>query len=101
MNIKKILGNNIRVYRKKAQMTQELLSEELGISAKHLSKIESGQNFISSELLENLYRILNVTPSALFYSPDHDGLDNNSVSQIEGLIDTLARDLKKNIRELL
>ena len=61
------LGINISYYRKLAGMTQEMLSEKIGISRSHLSAIEA-PNLIrpfSLEILFNIANALNVKPSKL------------------------------------
>ena len=42
-----LFGENVRKYRKKNGLTQEQFSEQLGISQKHLSIIETGTQFAS------------------------------------------------------
>ena len=39
-NIPELLGENVRKYRKQAGLTQEELSERLGLTQKHLSVID-------------------------------------------------------------
>jgi transcriptional regulator with XRE-family HTH domain len=51
MDIKVIFGENLKFYRKTKHLSQEQLSEKVDISVKHLSSIERGSNFISSDLL--------------------------------------------------
>ena len=51
-------------------MTQEQLAEKLEISIKHLSTLETGKVFASSELIEKIAEELKVSISALFYTPD-------------------------------
>jgi transcriptional regulator with XRE-family HTH domain len=68
MNVKKILGSNIKKYRKEAGMTQEELAEKAGISSKHLSRIEIGNTFPSSSFIDRISMILNVSLPDLFYS---------------------------------
>lgn len=38
------IGNRIRQYRKSVGLTQEKLSEKIGITPKHLSKLEAGRH---------------------------------------------------------
>ena len=101
--IKRILGQNIRKYRKRASLNQDELAEKLEISPKHLSNIEVGTRFISAKLLERISNILNVSPSALFFSPDIDKKDENFYGTIDRLIseqsDLFVRGLKDKIRE--
>ena len=66
MNIKKELGNRIREIRTAHSLTQEALAEKIGLSAKSLSQIELGNNFVSAETLNLLCQALDVTPKVLF-----------------------------------
>jgi transcriptional regulator with XRE-family HTH domain len=54
MDIKTILGGNLKFYRKAKHLSQEQLSEKVDISVKHLSSIERGLTFVSADLLEKL-----------------------------------------------
>ena len=51
MSIKKNLGNRIREIRVSRSLTQEALAEKINLSAKSLSQIELGNNFVSAETL--------------------------------------------------
>ncbi len=61
-----LLGSNVRKYRKEARLTQEQLAEQLKISQKHLSIIETGTQFASAGLIEKLAETLKVSPAELF-----------------------------------
>ena len=50
----------IRYYRKKAELTQETLSEKLNIEEKSLSRIERGKARPSLDLIVKLYNALHV-----------------------------------------
>lgn len=65
-SIPKLFGRNVQKYRKKAGLTQEQLSERLGVSQKHLSIIETGTQFASASLIGRISEELNVTPGDLF-----------------------------------
>ena len=86
MGIKIVFGNNLHFYRKKKGFSQEKLSEELDISTKHLSDLETGKSFVSAELLENISQVLQVSPSALFYTPEDKSIDETDWSKIEEII---------------
>lgn len=86
MGIKKIFGNNLHSYRKKKGFSQEKLSEALNISTKHLSDLETGKSFVSAELLENISQVLQIPPSALFYTPEEKMIDETDWSKIEEII---------------
>ena len=86
MDVKKIFGKNLHRYRKRNGFSQEKLSETLDISTKHLSDLETGKSFVSAELLENISQVLNISPSALFFTPDEISLDDSDWSKIEDII---------------
>ena len=66
MDIKKSFGKKIKEKRLALGLTQEELAEKIGISAKSLSQIELGNNFVSAENLEAISLALNVSPKSLF-----------------------------------
>ena len=86
MDVKKIFGNNLHIYRKKQEISQEKLSETLDISTKHLSDLETGESFVSAELLENISQVLHISPSALFFTLDEMSVDESDWSKIEEII---------------
>ncbi len=104
MKIKVLFGNNLQSYRKLRNLSQEELAEKLGISVKHLSTLETGKAFASAELIENISITLNVSISALFYSPEDKFIDDSDLSHINIIIEeemmkaTVA--MKKRIYEL-
>ena len=66
MSIKKLFGKKLKEYRIKMDFTQEELAEKIGISAKSLSQIELGNNFVSAETLEAICNALNISPKKMF-----------------------------------
>ena len=85
--IKAVLGANIRLYRKKLDLSQEQLAEKLEITPKHMSTIETGATFVSAELLEKLSQYLLVSVSALFYSVEEVSNDDSHLGKIDQIID--------------
>ena len=65
-SVQKIFGRNVRKYRKLAGLTQEELSEKIGVSQKRLSVIETGTQFASASLIDNLCNVLKISPADLF-----------------------------------
>ena len=86
MNVKEIFGNNIHTYRKAKKWSQEQLAEKVDISIKHLSTLETGKVFASAELIEKIAACLDVSVSALFYSPQEKSLDDSDLRKIEKII---------------
>jgi transcriptional regulator with XRE-family HTH domain len=70
VDIKTFFGANLKLYRKKLQLSQEQLSEKVDISVMHLSKIERGLTFVSADLLERLSDNLEITAAHLFCKPN-------------------------------
>lgn len=66
MDIKKKLGIKIREIRIKHSLTQEALAEKINLSAKSLSQIELGNNFVSAETLDGICSALKINPKTLF-----------------------------------
>lgn len=69
-NICKVLGENIKKYRKSKNLTQNALAEIIGLEVKSLSLIETGKGFVSAKTLEKLVSVLNVSASDLFNCSD-------------------------------
>ena len=60
------LGENIRTYRTKLNLTQELLGEAVGVSAQAVSKWESDSSLPDTALLPQIAAALQVSVDALF-----------------------------------
>lgn len=75
MEIKKSFGKKVKEKRLALSLTQEGLAEKIGISAKSLSQIELGNNFVSAENLEAICVALGVTPRYLFDFQDDEIID--------------------------
>ena len=67
-DIDKNFGKILRDFRIKKGMTQEQLSEKLGISLKYISRIENGNNGVKTQTLINYMNILGITPNTLYAS---------------------------------
>ena len=66
IEVYKDFGTKLRNFRIKNNLTQEQLSEELGISLKYISRIENGINGVKTQTLINYINILGFTPNALY-----------------------------------
>ncbi len=88
MNIKNLFGRKIKEYRKKKNLTQAQLAELVNVDDKHISCIESGKNFPSSDLIERLAVSLEVEPKDLFefyYLQDTEDLKSDINNMLEKL----------------
>lgn len=86
-----LIGARIKELRKKATLSQEQLSERIGIDPKHLSRIELGKSFSSLETLEGIASVFQVELKDLF---DFAHLEAAEIDkkQIEGLLDGLNQE---------
>jgi len=86
MNVKGIFGKNLKYYRKERKLSQEQLSENVDITVKHLSEIERGIVFASSNLMEKLSENLAVPIFAFFLTDNNIYYDNIMLARIEKAI---------------
>lgn len=75
MNVKERIGKNISKYRKLYNLKQSELAELVNISVKHQSRIETGINFPSADLLEKYAEVLKIDVSNLL---NIDAIDTSS-----------------------
>lgn len=99
MNVKDIFGENLKHFRKLKRITQEELSERLGITPNHLSRIENGKSFVTAELLDALCVIFNVSPATFFYTPQEFTGDDSLFTKIDSVIDTELKKLSIHLKE--
>ena len=64
-DIDKKFGKILRDFRVRNKLTQEQLSEKLGISLKYISRIENGNNGVKTQTLINYMNILGITPNTI------------------------------------
>ena len=88
----RLLGQNIQLIRKLKGLTQQELSDQIGINLQSLSKIERGINYPTFETLEKLTEALGVTPNELLAG------ELKSTSHIESdILDFLDREERLNV----
>ena len=88
----RLLGHNIQLIRKLKGLTQQELSDQIGINLQSLSKIERGINYPTFETLEKLTEALGVTPNELLAG------ELKSTSHIESdILDFLDREERLNV----
>lgn len=75
------LGDVIKAAREKSDLTVEALAEKVGVTERHLYRIENNEKKPSYELLHKLIRELSITPDSIFY-PERLSTD----SEVENLI---------------
>lgn len=106
------IGERIKEQRKKCRMTQEQLSEKLGMSKNHLSAIERGVYRVQIETLVMIINCLGCTADDLFFdvidtgykirsnrlSDRIEGLSREEQSRIMAVVETIVESARKYVR---
>ncbi len=73
MDMRLLVGRNLRRARKAKGLTQEQLSERTGVAQQHLSELERGHGNPTVVTLYELAQVLDVTVVMLVSPDDEDG----------------------------
>jgi transcriptional regulator with XRE-family HTH domain len=65
-NIREVLANNIKKYRRKYSFSQDKLAELAGISSQYLATVETCRKFPTPEVLDRLAEALEIETHELF-----------------------------------
>ena len=65
-DIRQVLANNMRKYRKVRGLTQAKLAEKINSATTYITTIETGKKYPSPTMLEKIAKALNVDPPDLF-----------------------------------
>lgn len=78
------IGRRVKIYRKKANLTQAYVAEQLGVSVSYISQIECGRTDVSLKRLDDIANIIHTTIERLIVEPS---INNNmKKTQINELI---------------
>ena len=101
-NIREVLANNIKEYRRKNGFSQDKLSEIAGISSQYLATVETCRKFPTPEVLDRLAEALGIETYELFTvapTPQNE-LEMLRLDIIEEVVKTIkqsfAEESKKN-----
>jgi transcriptional regulator with XRE-family HTH domain len=92
-NLREILANNLKEYRRKLGLSQAKLAEKAGISTQYIAMIELSRQFPTPEVLDRIAAALDIEAYQLFtvsLSPD---------AAMERLHDTLVDNLERVVAE--
>jgi len=101
---KKLLGERIKELRKAKKLSQDKLSEQIGIDPKHLSRIEVGNSYPSLNTLEKIAIALNVEIKEFFEFEHLSGrkdLINNAVKLLKDTDEERIKLISKVIRTIV
>lgn len=104
MEYQQKLGNRIRKIRELANIKQSYMAEKLSISQQQYSALEKGETKVSTERLEKIAELLNVTPEKISKFDEETllrGIENNSFHSSTGnIINHINESHNKEIKEL-
>lgn len=108
--IKKILGNNIRILRLSKGWTQGYLADVLDLTPSFLTLVESGQRGMSLEVVEKVSEIFGIPIASLFidhdyaqgFAEDKSVLRNSELQRLrQRLSDEIQRTINNSIDALM
>ena len=86
-SIKAIIGANIKREREKAGLTQNKLSEMIGLEAKSLSAVECGTSGISIAALIKICNVLSISSDRLLFG----ATEKNDVHELTARLEQLSQ----------
>ena len=86
------LGERIKALRKRANLTQEQLAEEAGVSVNFIGNVERGESAASVKTLRRIAKALGVSLKELFDFSDEDA--NEIIDEIITLLKTRKWDIE-------
>ena len=96
MSIREIFRQNLRYYRKLSGLTQEALSEKIGLNPKYITNIESQSKFPSAETIDAIAEALDIDVEKLFATQ---GCPKNAVNfDKDGFIENLVQGISSEIK---
>ena len=101
IDLKKKFGKKLKELRKKANLSQEVFAEKIGISPRNLSKIETGVTFPNVINIQKISQILNCSEVDLFdfgYYEDSEYLRNEIMSMVKGFNNEQIKKLYRLIK---
>jgi transcriptional regulator with XRE-family HTH domain len=105
-DLRELLAQNIKKYRKIRGLSQESLAEKAGTSTTHIGMIEIGKRFPSTKMLEQIAAALGIDTPELFTTETVVFLTSHNISiermyqDIMGDFEDFRKAVAKRIKEL-
>jgi transcriptional regulator with XRE-family HTH domain len=99
--LRELFGRNIKRYRKIKGFSQAALAEKLDFSTNHISDIETGKYWVSSELLAKLADSLGVKVSTLFAEDIPLEVRDNIRKYLDDVSESLKNSFGKSIEDAI
>lgn len=78
MNVNKKIGDRIRKFRQLADLSQEFVAEEIGMSGGNFGKIERSEIDVNTETLEKLAKLFKIPTSYFFDDRSFTGINEKN-----------------------
>lgn len=78
LNLQRVMGRNIRKYRKMRGYSQTELADKLHVTAAHITQIENGHKALSIVRVRQVADVLTVNVGTLFAEKEPDHMENIS-----------------------
>ncbi|MEC2799057.1 helix-turn-helix transcriptional regulator, partial [Bacillus thuringiensis] len=88
-NFLKLVGENIRILRKKRGLTQEELAERINLQQAYIGGIERGERNISMLTLQKIAVGLEISPDKIFNFSNINSLENPQQEEFLSIITSL------------
>ncbi|WP_255784106.1 helix-turn-helix domain-containing protein [Mycobacteroides abscessus] len=69
--LQKIVGLNLRRYRKERGLSQEAFADHVGVHRTYMGAVERGERNLTLQTVEKMADFLNLDPLALLSEPKH------------------------------
>lgn len=66
MGLQRVVGRNLKAFRKRRALTQSALAERIGLSSSFVGELETGTKYPSALTLERIAEALSLRPYQLF-----------------------------------
>ena len=90
-NLRDVLANNLKAYRRKSKLSQSKLAEKAGISTQYIAMIKLSRQFPTPEVLEKISCALEIEAHELFAVPPSP----------ENAMERLHKEIIKDIRQVI
>lgn len=96
----KSLGQNVRIKRTQAKMSQEKLAEKCGCCGSYIGKIENNNSLPSLEMIAKIADVLGVTIDQLVQGSDYKP-ESAFMREVEERIDRLPAPVRQDICQMV
>lgn len=91
------IGDRLREFRKQRGLTQEQLSEKIGVTFQQIQQYENGSSRLNSDRLQQIAMALGIPIGSLFDDSDERALTEDEMRLVRGFRSLSSADVRKFI----